>query len=77
MKISQRNFQRHVKVSSGSMKLNEQGYKMIGVHNKLLAKKERKKQYTHVSILDDVFFFILSRLKLIFFLQHLHLSFIC
>lgn len=55
MKISQGNFLCHVKVSSGSIKLNEQGYKMIGVHNKLFAKKERKKQSTHVRIMDDVF----------------------
>lgn len=35
MKISQCDFQCHVNVSSDSMKLNEQGYKMFGVHNKL------------------------------------------
>lgn len=59
MEISQCNFQCHVKVSSGSMKLIEQGYKMIGVatqrQHKLFTKKERKKQFTHVNILDDVF----------------------
>lgn len=62
------------------MKLIEQGYKMIGVatqrQHKLFTKKERKKQFTHVNILDDVFILYVQGWNL-YFLQHLHSSFIC
>lgn len=51
MEISQCNFQCHVKVISGSMKLNEQGYKMIGVHDTSTSCLQKKREEEAVQYL--------------------------